>query len=620
MNLEMVLKNLEEISFSKRDKGDRFEHLIKRWFLSAPLYCDNIENIWLWNEFPYRSQFGGSDSGIDLVIHTQENEYWAVQCKFYKSTSKIDKADIDTFITTSGKYFEVDNENITFSSRLFVSTTNHWTKKATESIENQPIPVVRISCNNLIESGVDWAKIFAGVVGVEARKTKKKIRDHQKIALDSVNIHFKESNRGKLIMACGTGKTFTSLKIAENETNGNGLVLFLVPSIALLGQTLREWTNDIASKLYPICICSDPRITKKSGSDNNNLGVIDLALPATTDVNKIVNQLKELKNKDGLKVVFSTYQSIEVISRAQKLLLEEEKDYGAFDLIICDEAHRTTGISLDDTEESKFIRVHDNEFIKSKKRLYMTATPRLYDDNSKSKAKESNAYLCSMDDRGIYGDEIYRIGFGEAVQRGLLTDYKVLILTLNSSDIPKEIEAIISNGTNEFKTDDASKLIGCINGLSKQVLDKEGIIRATDPEPMKRAVAFCRDIKTSKKITSNLNEFSNTYISSLKEKAQQKMVSVASQHIDGTMNAMERDELLSWLKSDDETENECKVLTNARCLSEGVDVPNLDAVLFLSARNSQVDVVQSVGRVMRRAEGKKYGYIIIPVVVPSTKS
>ncbi len=620
MNLESVLKHLEEISFSKRDKGDRFESLIKNWFLSAPLYCDNIEKIWLWNEFPYRDQFGGSDSGIDLVIHTQENEYWAVQCKFYKSTSKIDKADIDTFITTSGKYFEVDNEKITFSSRLFVSTTNHWTKKATESIENQPIPVVRISINNLIESGVDWSKLFSGAVGQDARKTKKKIRDHQQIALSAVNTHFKEANRGKLIMACGTGKTFTSLKIAENETNGNGLVLFLVPSIALLGQTLREWTNDIETKLYPICICSDPKITKKAGSDANNLGVIDLALPATTDVNKIVNQLKELKDKQGLKVVFSTYQSIEVISQAQKLLLEDNLDFGAFDLIICDEAHRTTGVALEDAEESSFVKVHDNEFIKSKKRLYMTATPRLYDDNSKSKAKENNAYLCSMDDRGIYGDEIYRIGFGEAVQRGLLTDYKVLILTLNSSDIPDEIQAIISNGSSEFKTDDASKLIGCVNGLSKQVLDKEGIVRASDPEPMKRAVAFCRDIKTSKKITSNLNEFSDIYISSLKEKAQQKMVSVSSKHIDGGMNAMERDELLSWLKSDSEVENECKVLTNARCLSEGVDVPNLDAVMFLSPRNSQVDVVQSVGRVMRRAEGKKYGYIIIPVVIPSTKS
>ena len=619
MSLENILKKMERDSFSLRDKGTRFEELIKNWFLSAPLYCDDIKEIWLWNEFPYRNQFGGSDSGIDLVILTDKNEYQAVQCKFYSSDKHIDKADVDTFISTSAKLFEVDGIKVKFSSRLFVSTTNHWSKKASDLIENQEIPVVRISLNTLEDSGVDWDKLYLGNIGNKARKEKKKIREHQESALKAVHSHFKNANRGKLIMACGTGKTFTSLKIAENETNGNGLVLFLVPSIALLGQTLREWSSDIEGKLYPICICSDSKITKKTNNDSTGMSVVDLALPATTDVNKIVNQLETLKNKEGLKVVFSTYQSIDVISKAQQEILAKDFTFGVFDLIVCDEAHRTTGVALADEEESNFIKVHDNEFIKAKKRLYMTATPRLYDDNSKSKAKENNAYLCSMDDRGIYGDEIYRIGFGEAVQRGLLTDYKVLILTLNHSQVPREIQALISNGDVEFKIDDASKLMGCINGLSKQILDKEGIVKASDPDPMKRAVAFCRDIKTSKKITSDLNEFSNTYISSLKEEVQEKMVEVSSKHIDGGMNALERENLLSWLKQDSENERECKILTNARCLSEGVDVPTLDAVLFLSAKNSQVDVVQSVGRVMRRAEGKKYGYIIIPVVIPADK-
>lgn len=619
MSLENILKRMEKDSFSLRDKGTRFEELIKNWFLSAPLYCDDIKEIWLWNEFPYRNQFGGSDSGIDLVILTDKNEYQAVQCKFYSSDKHIDKADVDTFISTSAKLFEVDGIKVKFSSRLFVSTTNHWSKKASDLIENQEIPVTRISLNTLEDSGVDWDKLYLGNTGDKARKEKKKIREHQESALKAVHSHFKNANRGKLIMACGTGKTFTSLKIAENETNGNGLVLFLVPSIALLGQTLREWSSDIEGKLYPICICSDSKITKKTNNDSTGMSVVDLALPATTDVNKIVNQLETLKNKEGLKVVFSTYQSIDVISKAQQEILAKDFTFGVFDLIVCDEAHRTTGVALADEEESNFIKVHDNEFIKAKKRLYMTATPRLYDDNSKSKAKENNAYLCSMDDRGIYGDEIYRIGFGEAVQRGLLTDYKVLILTLNHSQVPREIQALISNGDVEFKIDDASKLMGCINGLSKQILDKEGIVKASDPDPMKRAVAFCRDIKTSKKITSDLNEFSNTYISSLKEEVQEKMVEVSSKHIDGGMNALERENLLSWLKQDSENERECKILTNARCLSEGVDVPTLDAVLFLSAKNSQVDVVQSVGRVMRRAEGKKYGYIIIPVVIPADK-
>ena len=618
MNLKDILKELEESSHSLRNKGARLELLIKNWFLTTKLYSDNIKEIWLWDDFPYKNQFGGSDSGIDLVLHNLEDEYIAIQCKFYKENNEISKSDVDTFISTSAKFFEINGERKKFSNRIFISTTNKWSKKASDLIENQEIPVIRISLNELENSDVDWSKIYLGKQGNEAKKASKTIRNHQKEARDSVNKYFKENDRGKLIMACGTGKTFTSLKIAENETNKNGFILFLVPSIALLGQTLREWTNDIdkETKLYPICICSDSKISsKKSTNDDNITSVIDLALPATTDIDKIVNQLEKIKDKRGMKVVFSTYQSIDVIAKAQEKILEQDKNFGEFDLIICDEAHRTTGVTLKNEDESNFVKVHKNEFLKAKKRLYMTATPRLYDDNSKSKAKEGDAYLCSMDDEKLYGEEIYRIGFGKAVENDLLTDYKVLILTLSSSQIPVELQNIIANGEKEFNFDDATRLIGCINGLSKQILDKEGIIKSTDPEPMKRAVAFCRDIKTSKRVTNSFNDYSEEYLSSLKEEAKRKMVNISSKHIDGGMNALEREELLSWLKEDGE-EQECRVLTNARCLSEGVDVPNLDAVLFLSAKNSQVDVVQSVGRVMRKAPHKKYGYIIIPVVIP----
>lgn len=621
MTLNKILELLEKNSESTREKGSKFEILIKNWFLTKKLYADNIKEIWLWDEFPYRDQFGGSDSGIDLVIYNEKDEFVAIQCKFYKQDSEISKSDVDTFISTSAKLFEVDGEKRKFSGRIFVSTTNKWSKKANNLIENQEINVQRISRDQLENSGVDWSKIYSGKLGKEARRQSKIIREHQKEAIYSVNEYFKENDRGKLIMACGTGKTFTSLKIAENETNKNGLVLFLVPSIALLGQALQEWSNDvdIDTKLYPICICSDSKISgKKIKGDNSIISVVDLASPATTDIEKIIIRLDEIKDKKGMKVIFSTYQSIDVIIKAQKELLERNKTFGIFDLIICDEAHRTTGVILKDKDESNFVKVHKNEFIKAKKRLYMTATPRLYDDSSKSKAKKKNIELCSMDDKNLYGEEIYRIGFGKAVEKGLLTDYKVLILTLNSSQIPKELQSIIANGENEFKVDDATKLIGCINGLSKQILETGGIVKSTDPEPMKRAVAFCRDIKTSKKITNNLNNYSETYISSLKEEAQRKMVDITSKHIDGGMNALERDELLSWLK-EDSGDKECRVLTNARCLSEGVDVPNLDAVLFLSSKNSQVDVVQSVGRVMRKAPNKKYGYIIIPVLIPSNK-
>lgn len=423
-------------------------------------------------------------------------------------------------------------------------------------------------------------------------------------------------------MACGTGKTYTSLKIAENQTQGKGMVLFLVPSIALLGQTLREWTADAEFPIYPIAICSDAGITKKRNSNDDVTfdSVVDLALPASTDVKKIADQFRFYQEKQakekGMIVVFSTYQSIDATAKAQKELISQ-KIKAEFDLIICDEAHRTTGVSLTKENESAFTKVHDIDIIKAKKRLYMTATPRLYDENSKSKAALNDAVICSMDDTDIYGDEIYRIGFGEAVQRDLLTDYKVLILTMSEKDVPVSVQNMISDENSEITSDDASKLIGCINAMSKQVLGDEGLIKSSDPDQMKRAVAFTQNIAISKRITNTFNETTDVYLDSELVEDKDKMVSVSSKHIDGSMNAPQRDELLGWLKSDDrDSENECRVLTNVRCLSEGVDVPSLDAVLFLSARNSQVDVVQSVGRVMRKSPGKKYGYIIIPVVVP----
>ena len=419
-------------------------------------------------------------------------------------------------------------------------------------------------------------------------------------------------------MACGTGKTFNSLRIAEHETNGKGLILFLVPSIALLGQTLREWSADANEPINAICICSDPDISKKrsKNEDTDAFSVVDLALPASTNTENILRQFQQIKKKNlpGMTVVFSTYQSIEVIARAQKVLLKS--GFPEFDLVVCDEAHRTTGVSLAGEDESAFTKVHDADFIKAKKRLYMTATPRLYSDDTKSKAAQADAVLCSMDDKTLYGEEMYRIGFGEAVERNLLTDYKVLILTLNDKDVPEAYRKVLTDEKVEITTDDASKLIGCINALSKQFLGDDGKTKESDPEPMRRAVAFCRNIKDSQKITATYNTATDAYLSALPEEKKEQMVTVSSRHMDGTMAAPERDQMLAWLKEETE-DNECRIITNVRVLSEGVDVPSLDAVLFLSARNSQVDVVQSVGRVMRRSEGKKYGYIIIPVVVPS---
>jgi len=380
-----------------------------------------------------------------------------------------------------------------------------------------------------------------------------------------------------------------------------------------MGQTLTEWFNDAEKPLNAICVCSDVEVSKKKSNntdDTENVAIINLALPASTDVDNILRQFDNIENKgnDGLTVFFSTYQSIDVVSKAQK------KFRKAFDLIICDEAHRTTGVTLAGADESAFVKVHNNDFLRAKKRLYMTATPRIYSDDSKSKADQNDAVLCSMDDETLYGKEMHRLSFGQAVDEGLLADYKVLVLTLSDKDISPSVQRMVANKESSIDADDASKLIGCINALSKQIIGDGGVIDETDPLPMKRAVAFCQTISVSREISNNFNSVSEKYIEDLPVDKQEKINPVQSRHIDGTMNATVRDGLLGWLKEDSDA---CRILTNVRCLSEGVDVPSLDAVMFLSARNSPIDVVQSVGRVMRRSEGKKYGYIIIPVVIPS---
>ena len=615
-----IIDKFRREAWSERDKGFRFERLMQAYLKTTSLYAGRFEEVWLWSEFPCHDQFGGKDIGIDLVAKTFSGEYWAVQCKCYADDKYITKPDVDTFLSTSGKTFEVEGVEHAFAQRLWISTTNKWNSAAELTIKKQTPQVTRLNLIDLEADDVDWEKLEQGLYGKASRPKPFAIMEHQQKAINRVHEYFKTRDRGKLIMACGTGKTFTSLKIAENETQSNGFVLFLVPSIALLGQTLRAWSAQANVPIHAVCICSDGQVSQqKIKNDEEGVSVIDLALPASTNTDYILYQLEALRHegRKGMTVVFSTYQSIEVISRAQQELLKRTKgEYGIFDLIICDEAHRTTGISLKGTEESAFIKVHNNDFIQATHRLYMTATPRLYTDEARKKAQESDVVLCSMDDVSLYGDEIYRIGFGEAVEKQLLTDYKVLILAVGDKDITPALRDVITNEDGTITVDDASKFVGCINALSKRVLGDEGLIKAADPLPMRRAVAFCSTIKDSKATARVFTDCKSAYMEDVSAEDKAQMVDVVAEHVDGTMSATERDQKLMWLKEQPENEMECRMLTNARCLSEGVDVPSLDAVVFVSPKNSQVDVVQSVGRVMRRSPGKKYGYIIIPVVIP----
>ena len=615
-----ILDKYREESLSERDKGNRFELLMLRYLKTDPVFANTLSEVWLWNDFFAKGEFGGKDVGIDLVAETFDGNYWAIQCKCYKADTKIDKPAVDTFLATSGKTFtDKTGEKVRFAYRLWLDTTERgFNKEALNSLENQDPEFHRVGLLELENAGVDWESLDKGSCGENARVKRKTPRDHQKEAIEKVHAYFadKSHDRGKLIMACGTGKTYTSLRIAENETGCEGTILFLVPSIALLGQTLREWTADATVPIKPICVCSDAEVSKSAKrfeNEGDGYSVSDLALPASTNVSTIVRRLEfSRRKKGGMTVVFSTYQSIDVISKAQGKMGENF----VFDMIVCDEAHRTTGATLAGAEESNFVKVHDDGFLRAKKRMYMTATPRLYSEATKKRAEEGSVEICSMDDPKLYGEEMYRIGFGEAVEKQLLSDYKVLVLTIDPMAMTESLKRSLAKDSGEVLSDDEAKLVGCFNALSKITLVDDHQLKDTDPLPMKRAVAFSQNIKFSKEIVDDINRLKSSYYEALKPEAQKETVRVSAMHIDGSMGASAREERLAWLKDEIE-DGECRILNNVRCLSEGVDVPSLDAVLFLSARDSEVDVVQSVGRVMRTAPGKKYGYIIIPVLVPA---
>ena len=375
--------------------------------------------------------------------------------------------------------------------------------------------------------------------------------------------------------------------------------------------SLRGGVAETEGDIRPFAVCSDVKVGRRGGADEGEISTIDLTEPATTDAATLVARAAVGRHATPrMDVVFSTYQSIDVIAEAHR------EGLGEFDLIVCDEAHRTTGVTLSDADESHFVKVHDADFLRGAKRLYMTATPRVFGDEAKRRAADADAVLADMNDQAVYGPELHRLGFGDAVEADLLTDYKVVVLAVDEAYVAENFQQAMAT-SGEIALGDAAKLLGCWNGLAKHFVDPAE--REVDPAPMLRAVAFAKDIRASKQATASFPVLVERAIDGHPDRPEQggrRGPRVQSRHVDGTMGVQERNKHLAWLKADPEP-GTCRVLTNARCLSEGVDVPALDAVMFLTPRGSQVDIVQAVGRVMRKAPGKKLGYIILPVVVPS---
>jgi predicted helicase len=608
--LSTLLDTYRNAAASEREKGIYFEELIVCYLRNEATYKDLYSDVWTYGQWAKSRGLDKRDAGIDLVAKTRgTDEYHAIQCKLFAEDYRLQKSDIDSFFTASGKK--------PFTHRVIVTTTNHWSEHAEDALCDQQPPVNKIDLHDLENSQIDWAKYHPTAAPV--LKPKKTLRDHQQTSLTATLAGFREVDRGKLIMACGTGKTFTSLKIAEAQSGRGKRVLFLVPSLSLLSQSLTEWTQESLTPLHSFAVCSDSDVGKKRKKDDDSVQTFthELRYPATTNPASLAAAMLKRHDSEHMSVVFSTYHSIDVISQAQ-----HQHGLAAFDFIICDEAHRTTGAVFDGDDESAFVRVHNADYIRAAKRLYMTATPRIYGDSAKASAEIGGIALCSMDDQTLYGPNFYVITFSEAVKRGLLVDYKVIILSVDEAHIGHRLQTLLADDDNQLKVDDAAKIVGCWKALAKQGLTEE---LNGDAEAMKRAVAFCQviEIPTKAKVhkvsSKNIAGMFQRVVESYQEKENLDPASrliCAADHVDGSMNASEKEVLLDWLKAETPA-NTCRILSNVRCLSEGVDVPALDAVLFLTPRNSQIDVVQSVGRVMRNAPGKKLGYVILPVVIPA---
>lgn len=616
--LQKILNDYREVTQSQRDSGTLFEELMIKYFENEPKFESEYETVLTYADWAekYADELNipnKKDAGIDLVATNYSGEHHAIQCKNYVPSHKMAKADIDSFMSASGKTY--------FTYRIIISTVTDWTDNAINMLEDQTPPVSTINLSELEQSVIDWDLYYKSheVKTVE----KYDLRPHQQRSHDGVVSGLATADRGKLILACGTGKTFTSLRIAETMAGKGKKVLFLVPSLALLSQTLNEWTQQARVPLRNFAVCSDSDIGKTKVSEDDRVIATrsELDFPSTTNAKSLANAIQTRHDDDHMTVVYSTYHSLNVLSDAQM-----SYNISEFDLIICDEAHRTTGATFADEDESTFVMVHSDDNIMAKKRLYMTATPRIYSEDAK--ATEA-VELCSMDNEALFGKELYVINFSTAVSLGLLVDYKVIVLSVEESIINRRLQSLLQDENNQLNVDDAAKIVGCWKALSKQDLEGHG-------DPMQRAVAFCQVINTDYK--GSKHKVSSKLISSMFSKVVEDYqaaeiaallaenpdavippsltLSCKSKHVDGSMNASKKQEKLDWLKQELE-ENTCHILSNVRCLSEGVDVPALDAVMFMTPRQSQVDVVQSVGRVMRKSPGKTQGYVILPVVIPA---
>ena len=548
-------------------RGVQFEKLCKWLLENHPLYKSKLKQVWLWDDWPER---WGKDCGIDLVAEDVDGKTWAIQAKCYDPKYSVTKKDVDSFLSES--------TNTKIHHRLLIATTDGLGGNAVGVIQrqHQTIPINQLMLSDLLEAPIDWPKSMDELSTATIKKSFRP-KPYQQVAIDKIVENL--DSRGQLIMACGTGKTLTGLWIAEELEAKTTLVL--LPSLLLLSKTLTEWLTHSKGSFAYLPVCSDDTVAKSE--DAISLSTSELSFPSTTDASEIANFIKS----PGRKVIFSTYQSSERIAEAFKL-----NALSPLDLIIADEAHRCAGKA-----DSAYSTVLDNEQIPAVKRLFMTATPRIFQSSFKKKASDSGVEVVSMDDEAVFGPVLHKLSFGEAIEQDLLTDYQVVVVGIDNPSY----SAMITERT-LVKTDTD------IQSDAQSFASHIGLAKAIKNYDLTRVISFHSRVSSARDFANKLPEVIDWMPSENKPDGE-----LLTNHVSGAMPTNERNKNLQALGNI--TDDQRYILSNARCLSEGVDVPALDGVAFIDPRNSEIDIVQAVGRAIRLSKGKAIGSIVIPVFI-----
>lgn len=558
--------------------GADFEWLCQ-WFLeNAPRYRGRFEQVWLWKDWPDR---WGTDAGIDLIARTRTGELWAIQAKADHPDRAITKREIDSFLSESNRS--------QFAYRLLMATTDDIGATARRTLHNQEKPVGLVLRGHFLTEQIQWPVQIGGTAATLCRHSP---QSHQATAIDAVVNGFQDHDRGQLIMACGTGKTLTALWIAERMQSS--LTLVLVPSLSLVQQNLAEWGRHAAKDFDTLVVCSDESVVQ-SKADSAIQSAADLGVKVTTKPEEIRKFLAQRRKRSA--VVFATYQSSNRIAAAQAGKVKP------FDLVICDEAHRLAGHI-----ESLFATVLNGKKIKARKRLFMTATPRYFKEHLKRRAAEQEFELVSMDDAHVFGPEFHVLTFHEAISAKppLLTDYQVVVIGVTDREAKAWAEE--------------ARLVRTVEGLStdaRMLAAQIGLAKAMKKYDLRKIITFHSSVAKAARFVDATQRDSLPGVIPHLTRSAKPSGKLWTKHISGHTPAGQRATLLKGLGNlSDDTRG---ILSNCACLGEGVDVPVLDGVAFIDPKRSMVDIIQAVGRVIRKAAGKQIGTIVIPVFIDETE-